>query len=337
MAGLPFSFLLFLSISKAECQSLNSEKKDFFSNLNIDAVVRIRNGSSNTIQGIKLGYAINVSQPSSIVYNCAIKQNEEILLQLKRVNDDNLLTFDCWISGLEGKDCDSLVQVTGASILLSSNSSQVESRKSTSVPESYMKAKNSQKNGMTFMVSAFTNDRGEPAAFLTSDDGQLWFQPVQGTEGSAKRTYGINEISKEPFRWSLRGNKAEGEEAREAHNKYVKLFLSKKPIALTEVPHLMGEELSENDCPQESESVITAFPNPFSSKVSINYTISEDSPTTLYIANSAGAKVVQLLSGAIQKKGLHKIEYNGSTLAAGTYYIKYTCGNINKIIKLVKQ
>ncbi len=88
------------------------------------------------------------------------------------------------------------------------------------------------------------------------------------------------------------------------------------------LPKLTGIEttelISENDF-----EIINSYPNPFYDSTTIQYTLVRKFNVKLEIFNAEG-KYISTLINEIQPAGVHKINFNGSTLKGGFYYYTLT-------------
>ena len=76
------------------------------------------------------------------------------------------------------------------------------------------------------------------------------------------------------------------------------------------------------------------YPNPFNPSTVIRYTIAEKSNVTLTVYNSIGIKISTLLSEE-KSEGTFTIEFDGSNLASGIYYIRLNARNFTDVKKMV--
>ncbi len=68
-----------------------------------------------------------------------------------------------------------------------------------------------------------------------------------------------------------------------------------------------------------NENTITAFPNPFSSTISLSFKAAEAGPVSLKIYDLNGKMVANVYSGGTEKKVLHQINFDGGKLPPGIY------------------
>ena len=79
------------------------------------------------------------------------------------------------------------------------------------------------------------------------------------------------------------------------------------------------------------------YPNPFNPTTTITFNLPSSGHTRLSIYNLLGQEVIRLLDEN-RVAGLHRIDFNGSELASGTYFYRIESGNFNtiKTMRLVK-
>ena len=71
------------------------------------------------------------------------------------------------------------------------------------------------------------------------------------------------------------------------------------------------------------------YPNPFNPYTNIEYYIRKTSHVRIEVYDTLGKKIMTLKEG-IEKPGVHKIIFDGSNLASGTYYYTLNFGGIKK-------
>jgi hypothetical protein len=83
-------------------------------------------------------------------------------------------------------------------------------------------------------------------------------------------------------------------------------------------------------------SVNTPSPNPFDANTSISYTLHENSNLRIEILDILGKEITQLAQG-IQQAGNHQLLIDGTMLAPGMYYCRFTSPGTNQqTIRLIK-
>lgn len=87
--------------------------------------------------------------------------------------------------------------------------------------------------------------------------------------------------------------------------------------------------------PAESEPQIQNYPNPFSSKTTIRYKVTEPGFVLLKVFNQAGKEIANLVNEK-QSVGEYFIEWKASGLADGIYFCKLQYGNKSEVKKILK-
>jgi len=90
---------------------------------------------------------------------------------------------------------------------------------------------------------------------------------------------------------------------------------------------------------QALEFTFYAYPNPCENDFTVNFELPNDMQVSLDIYNMIGQKVAEILSDdTFQKAGSHQltIDTKQYSLAKGTYFIKFTTTEFNKMIRMVK-
>ena len=82
--------------------------------------------------------------------------------------------------------------------------------------------------------------------------------------------------------------------------------------------------------------LLTSWPNPFSNKTQIRFSIAGKGIITIKIFDSMGNEVKQLYNGQLEK-GNYEIPFNGSNLSSGIYYCQLQSAGFSKAIKLILQ
>jgi len=80
---------------------------------------------------------------------------------------------------------------------------------------------------------------------------------------------------------------------------------------------------------------IVAYPNPFQSITTINFSLQQDSHASIYLSDIAGRKVKSIANG-YYTKGTHTIEVDGNILASGNYLCVLETNSGRKVVNLVK-
>lgn len=76
------------------------------------------------------------------------------------------------------------------------------------------------------------------------------------------------------------------------------------------------------------------YPTPFTTIITLSYTVSEDSDVIIHILNSQGQQVDKIIQR--QSIGLQKIEWDLERLPAGLYYIVLKTNEGVQTTKMIK-
>jgi hypothetical protein len=76
------------------------------------------------------------------------------------------------------------------------------------------------------------------------------------------------------------------------------------------------------------------YPNPFNPTTVINYQLSAISHTTVVISDAVG-RVVTTLVNDVKEAGYHTVQFDGSRLSSGMYFVKLTSGGKTQIRKML--
>lgn len=74
-------------------------------------------------------------------------------------------------------------------------------------------------------------------------------------------------------------------------------------------------------------------PNPFKDKTTIKYCVVYKTEVTITVANPDGQLIKQLVE-AEHEPGTYEIEFNGSELPEGIYFVKITAGDFTNFKKM---
>ncbi|UCH64449.1 MAG: S8 family peptidase [Ignavibacterium sp.] len=75
------------------------------------------------------------------------------------------------------------------------------------------------------------------------------------------------------------------------------------------------------------------YPNPFNPGTTINYSVPKSSEIKIVLYDIIGNEIEKLYEG-IQQEGIHQIDFNGSNLSSGVYFVVMTADNFSKSIKI---
>jgi hypothetical protein len=78
------------------------------------------------------------------------------------------------------------------------------------------------------------------------------------------------------------------------------------------------------------------YPSPFNPITTIEFSIRDDSPTTLKVYNMLGQEVATLIDGQSLSSGLiHRVTFDGRQLSSGTYYYILNSGKYSAVKKMI--
>jgi len=79
------------------------------------------------------------------------------------------------------------------------------------------------------------------------------------------------------------------------------------------------------------------YPNPFNPVTKIEYALPFESSVNLIVYDLLGREVANLVNNNLQKAGVYSVEFNGSNLTSGTYFMKMTAqGRDNNFVMTKK-
>jgi hypothetical protein len=91
--------------------------------------------------------------------------------------------------------------------------------------------------------------------------------------------------------------------------------------------------VESNDLPLKY-SVEQNYPNPFNSLTHISYSLPEKYYVTLYVFDVLGRKVAELVNG-VQARGRYSVPFDGSNLASGMYFYRFSAGGHEAVRKIL--
>jgi hypothetical protein len=75
------------------------------------------------------------------------------------------------------------------------------------------------------------------------------------------------------------------------------------------------------------------YPNPFNNSTTLRYQLSEQSPVTIEVYDISGRRVAKLVDEE-QAAGVYFVPFNASSVASGTYLLRFISGDVTDIQKL---
>ena len=85
----------------------------------------------------------------------------------------------------------------------------------------------------------------------------------------------------------------------------------------------------------KSQLKTALYPNPAGDEVKLDFTLPERSKLTIDLCNTSGVSL-KIISKQDFDAGNHQIDFNTGSMPSGIYLIKFTTGNDNQTIKLIK-
>jgi len=93
-------------------------------------------------------------------------------------------------------------------------------------------------------------------------------------------------------------------------------------------------EPEEEPADDKTPEFVTTNPNPFNPITTISYSIKTPSHVKLYIYSITGQKVATLVDGTMTA-GTHSVQFDGSNLASGMYFYRFTSPGFEKQGKML--
>jgi subtilase family serine protease/pectin methylesterase-like acyl-CoA thioesterase len=81
---------------------------------------------------------------------------------------------------------------------------------------------------------------------------------------------------------------------------------------------------------------VMTYPNPFQNRVSLVFTLSEDSQVTVEVFNLSGSRIALLQEGHLEGLTTHEIAFDSSDLSRGVYFFRITAGEFVHHEKVIK-
>jgi len=103
--------------------------------------------------------------------------------------------------------------------------------------------------------------------------------------------------------------------------------------------HALIDECSTS-APKEETAIteqlaIRNYPNPFTGQTTIEFTLTEDTPVTLWVTDAMGRKIAVLKDSESTLAGTHEVNFDGSNYAAGMYYYTIQAGEYTGTQKMI--
>jgi len=86
---------------------------------------------------------------------------------------------------------------------------------------------------------------------------------------------------------------------------------------------------------EDAPLTIRNYPNPFTGQTTIEFTLSKDTPVTLFVSDVTGRQMAVLLDHEQKTQGTHLMTFDGSKYAAGMYYYTIQAGEYTGTQKMI--
>ncbi|MCF7912958.1 MAG: carboxypeptidase regulatory-like domain-containing protein [Candidatus Cloacimonetes bacterium] len=98
---------------------------------------------------------------------------------------------------------------------------------------------------------------------------------------------------------------------------------------------IMLENVGENDNQIVNNTALQGiFPNPFNPETAVQFSLQQNTHTTIEVYNLKGQKIASILDKEMSA-GTHSITWNATQQPSGIYFIKFTAGSITQLSKAV--
>ena len=86
--------------------------------------------------------------------------------------------------------------------------------------------------------------------------------------------------------------------------------------------------------PPDEDQGFKTYPNPFSDKLFITYTLTESTAVRIVLYNAFGSEIIELKEGD-RSPGTYKVSLDGSSLPAGIYYCRLFTADKTLVTKVI--
>ncbi|QMU29527.1 T9SS type A sorting domain-containing protein [Adhaeribacter radiodurans] len=107
------------------------------------------------------------------------------------------------------------------------------------------------------------------------------------------------------------------------------------PVTSTSSPTLVSRSATALPSVQTNVNYLTAYPNPFTDKVTINFTLPETQAVTVKIYNSQGQEVKTLFQGKAKARQTYQLEWQAGNKPAGLYFMGLQTPTTRQDLKLL--
>ena len=96
------------------------------------------------------------------------------------------------------------------------------------------------------------------------------------------------------------------------------------------------QNFTTTSCKIASEALeFSSYPNPFSTHTTIEFSLPEDLPVTIFVTDMTGKQIATLLNNEEKHVGKHEVIFNGSNYPAGMYYYTIQAGEYRAMKKMI--
>ncbi len=151
-----------------------------------------------------------------------------------------------------------------------------------------------------------------------SVDGGVNWTPVQYNVDAVKRTYD----------WMVPAVSTKEGMLRALYNSDPELEYSRTP--LFEIQGVTGvEELADGT------TFGTPYPNPFTDRTSVSFTLANGSRVSMALYNELGEKVAEIANASYFDAGAHTVSISCESLSSGVYYLHFNAGSVQTVRRLL--
>lgn len=102
-------------------------------------------------------------------------------------------------------------------------------------------------------------------------------------------------------------------------------------------PGIPGEvEIPEIDAPAARGVRISSYPNPFTRSATIRYELGESTMVDLIVYDILGEAVAHLVQRENREAGSYQLNFDASSLSAGTYFLSFKTNSRQQTLKMIK-
>ena len=327
-----FTFTLMLFFAASPFSLIKGQnqvsKSGFFKFLSLDPVMTLHNKTATPITCITIDYKIDGKQMQKFKFGGTLPANTSVDIPLPRMQVSNgMHFFDASVASSGGESLKNKTFAEGLSFIISPGNRLTTGVLSDGNNEKEIvknKSACSCENGdgldedISFWFSVYLNDRHQLDAFGSTDKGKIWF-PGQWDERAGLENDWNQAVFADPAN----------------RNRTYKLTVSTESVP----ENLTDFGITENKTSSTELNVFkcSAYPNPFSNNVKIQYNLTKDAIVDIRIADISGKTLAHPVQQLQHGKGNFTFTYKASKLSPGVYYCIIQSGNKKQTLKLVKK